>query len=143
VAQTKGAGHASATAQGDPTRIVTSNEAGDLAARTFSDLGLATQGDIAGVNNRVNRAFDKIDENQEGVAVSIALSDPDLYSGQTFAMKGNWGTFEGANALGFTAKGLIAENVLGSRSMLTMSGGVGFGVEENTFGGRVSAQIGW
>jgi hypothetical protein len=77
------------------------------------------------------------------VAVSIALSDPDLFNGQKFALKGNWGSFEGSNALGFTAKGLLAEHFLGTSSQLTMSGGLGFGLDGDTVGGRVSTQIGW
>ncbi len=115
-----------------------------------TQLGLATAGDIsainreiAGIDGRLDGAFNRIDQNEEGLAVSIALSDPDLFNGQKFALKGNWGTFEGSNALGFTARGLLAQNLFGTNSQLTMSGGLGFGLDGDTMGGRVSTQIGW
>ena len=38
---------ASKTVQGAPSHLVTSNVGGDLAAHTFAELGLVTQGDIS------------------------------------------------------------------------------------------------
>lgn len=115
---------ASKAAQSGPLELVTTDAAGNLA----SDGG---------------ETFRRIDENQEGVAVAIALSDPDLFGGQKFAIKANGGFFEGWGAFGVTAKGLLKENVFGGGEMLTVSGGFGYGVQEQTVGGRVSIQLGW
>jgi hypothetical protein len=134
---------ASTAAQGAPTRIVTTNEAGDLAAQTFADLGLAPSIDVDSLQSRIDRQGRDINENAEGVAVSMATSDPDLFGGQVFAIKGNWGNFEGSNALGFALKGRVAEDMFGTGTQLTVSGGAGFGLNEGTIGGRISAQVGW
>ena len=95
------------------------------------------------VFRRLDRNEKRSEENEEGVAVGIALSDPDLYAGKTFALKGNWGIFEGSNALGVSAKGLLADDLFGQGDQLTLSGGIGWGVDENTVGGRVSGQVSW
>jgi len=115
---------ASSAAQGPVHGLVTTDANGNLA----SDGG---------------EVFRRLDKNEEGVAVGIALSDPDLYAGKTFALKGNWGVFEGSNALGVSAKGLLADNLFGQGDQLTLSGGIGWGTDENTVGGRVSGQVSW
>ena len=58
---------ASKAAQGAPTHLVTSNASGDLAAYSYSELGLATQKDVGRLN--------------EGIAAVAALAQPILDPG--------------------------------------------------------------
>jgi hypothetical protein len=117
---------------GDPSR---SFQSGPLeVVTTDADGNLASDG---------GETFGRIDENQEGVAIAIALSDPDLFGGQTFAIKANGGYFEGSYAVGVTVKGLLVDDIFGGGGKLTVSGGAGYGVQEQTVGGRASIQLGW
>jgi hypothetical protein len=52
-----------------------------------------------------------------------------LPDGKTYAISGNWGTFEGENALAFGAIARISNNIY-------VTGGVGMGLNNNTVGGR-------
>ena len=149
---------ASATAQGAPTRIVTSNETGDLAARTVTELGLATSDDVSelqgkatdnmmaiqsntaaigNLDSRVSGNEKKIDENAEGAALALAMAGTFLpQPGESVRISGNWGNFEGSNAVAFS--GAMA---LGTQTFLTA--GVGVGLEEDTVGGRAGVSYGW
>lgn len=50
----------------------------------------------------------------------------------------NWGNYEGENALGLTAIGGLSDNFAGGR--LSVGGGVGWGMQQNSFGGRAGLQ---
>ncbi len=89
-----------------------------------------------GVRNR-------IDENSEGVAIALALQNPDLVGNETFGLSVNWGGFESSNALGIAATGVLGTDVFGAGDRLAIAGGVGFGFDEDTVGGRVGAQLSW
>jgi trimeric autotransporter adhesin len=124
------ASDASKAAQGAPTHIVTSNSSGDLAAYSFSELGLATQDDVSHLN--------------EGIAAVAALAQPILLPGQHFAMRAGWGGYDDANAIGLSAAGVVASNLLSQgRGTLTLDGGVGFGTSEGEVAGRAGASFGW
>ena len=56
--------------------------------------------------------------------------------GETFRVSGNWGNFEGSNALAFN--GAFA---LGERTYLTA--GVGVGLEQDTVASRAGVSFGW
>ena len=58
---------ASATAQGAPTRIVTTNESGDLAAQTASELGLATPQDLTELEEKTSDNMMAIQENSSSI----------------------------------------------------------------------------
>ena len=85
----------------------------------------------------------KIDENAEGVAIAMAVVNPDLTGSESFGMSFNYGNFEGSSALGFAVTGVLSRNVFGGGERLALSGGVGFGLDNDTTGGRVGAQITW
>jgi hypothetical protein len=92
---------ASRAAQGSPTHIVTSNAAGDLAAYTPSELGLATQtqvaslqSDVAGLQSDINRLGRRDQQLTEGIATVAALAQPMMLPGQHFAVRTGWGGFE-------------------------------------------------
>lgn len=67
------------------------------------------------------------------MAMAGAVALPD---GKNYAISGNWGTFEGANAVSFGAIGKVTDN-------LFVTGGVGAGLEEGTTGGRAGAMWAW
>jgi hypothetical protein len=148
----------SKTAQGAPTHIVTSNASGDLAAHTTSELGLASsadvanlesnvaglRSDVAGLQSDINRLGRRDKELTEGIAAIASLAQPILLPGQHFAMRAGWGGYDDANAVGFSAAGVVASNLLGQgRGTLTLDGGVGFGTSEGEVAGRAGASIGW
>jgi trimeric autotransporter adhesin len=110
--------------QSGPLEVVTSDAAGNLA----SDGGFI---------------FKQLKEAREGIAIAMALHDPDLVAGEKFGVRLNWGNFEGNNALALTAAGVIGTDVLTSGDRLAVSGGVGYGVDQNTVGARVGVQMTW
>ena len=121
---------ASKAAQGAPTHLVTSNASGDLAAYSYSELGLATQKDVGRLN--------------EGIAAVAALAQPILDPGQSFGMTPAWGGFDDANAVGVSAAGVLARNLLRPGSgTLALFGGVGFGTNEGQVAGRAGMSFGW
>lgn len=131
-------------AQGVATHLVTSNASGDLAAYTFSELGLASSGDLAGINSRlesVDRRLDSVDQKSDkalqGVAMAFAMAGaPTLSANETFAISGNWGGYEGKSGVAFGAALKLDGNT-------QLTGGVGYGVNDGTVGGRAGVRIGW
>jgi hypothetical protein len=86
------ASNASRQAQGTPSYLVTSNAGGDLAAYTPGQLGLATSGDISGLQGQINGLGRRENELTEGIATSFALAQPILEAGQRFGMTAAWGS---------------------------------------------------
>ena len=136
--------NASKAVQGKPTHLVTSNSAGDLAAFTVSQLGLATTGDISNLQSKINRLGDRDRELTEGLAAVVSLAQPVLLPGQHFAMRAGWGGFDGSNAVGFSAAGVVANNLLRPGfGTLVLDGGVGVGTDDGEVVGRAGASFGW
>jgi hypothetical protein len=134
---------ASLAAQSGPVLFVTSDASGNLAtAASVFDPGPIFD-ELAGLADQIAGLDERADEIEAGVAIAMALEDPDLAGTESFGIKLNYGNFEGADALGLTVAGVLARNVLGARNRLTLSGGVGWGLEESTIGGRVGAQLTW
>jgi hypothetical protein len=135
---------ASKTAQGSATHLVTSNASGDLAAYTFSELGIASSSDLAGINSRLDGVDHRIDgvalksdKALQGVAMAFAMAGaPALLPNQTFALSGNWGGYEGKN-------GVSVGGALKLGSNVQLNGGVAYGVNEGTVGGRAGVSVGW
>jgi trimeric autotransporter adhesin len=148
---------ASKTAQGAATAIVTTNASGDLAAYTAAQLGLATSGDVAGINTQITNINGQIaaingqiaglgrrdKELAGGIAIASALATPTLLTGQTFAMRGGWGNFDGSNALSFSAAGLVSRGYAGPTSSLVLDVGVGRSADTNMTTGRAGVTVGW
>lgn len=86
---------------------------------------------------------DRIDENSEGVAIALALQNPDLVGNESFGMAVNWGGFDSSNALGIAATGVLGHDLFGGGDRLAIAGGVGFGFDQDTVGGRLGAQLTW
>ncbi|MGO9474082.1 MAG: hypothetical protein ACLPWS_11870, partial [Rhodomicrobium sp.] len=88
------------------------------------------------VNKARNQAY-------EGTAVALAISQPILTNGQTFAIRGGWGDYENESAFGVSAVGLIAHDVFGYGSTIALDGGVGFGTNYNGVGGKAGVTFGF
>ncbi len=65
-------------------------------------------------------------------------------------MRFGWGTFDGANAVGMSVMGVIAEGIFWKHDRLALDGGVGFGFgsfmgyrENAVVGGRAGIQLTW
>jgi hypothetical protein len=113
----------------------------DAANKAYVDTSLAALGTT--LNQRIDNANHRIDKAFEGTAIALALSTPIFQPGQKFVIQGGWGNFEGSNAVGFGAAGLLGRDVFGSGSTVTLSGGVGTGTGLGTVAGRGAVSIGW
>ena len=91
--------------------------------------------------DRVGDAETNIRELNHFAAISTALQDPDLISDETFGLKLNWGTANGANAVGLTGAAVIVRSLFSQGGRLAISGGIGF--TDREVGGRAGAQITW
>jgi hypothetical protein len=96
--------------------------------------------------------FGQIGENSAGVAIAIALENPDLVGNETFGLSANLGFFDGNTALGVAAMGVLGHNFMGEGERWALSGGVGVSLDENNFGGqktdrtvagRAGVQVSW
>lgn len=92
--------------------------------------------DIFALQSDVSDLRDRDRELAEGIAISLALDAPVLRNGQTFAMRGGWGNFDGSNAAGITAAGALSQNVV-------VDAGVGWGASQGTVAGKAGMTIGW
>lgn len=111
-----------------PLEVVTSDQSGNLA----TDGGW-TFNELADHDNR-------IDQNKEGVAIALALDNPDLKGDENFGVMVNWGGFEGTSAVGISAIGTIHQ---GASSRWALAGGVGFTTDGSSVGGRVGVGLTW
>ena len=116
--------------QSGPLGVVTSDNAGNLA----SDNG-ALYKEVTGI--------------KAGAAIGMALSDPVLAGYESAGLKMNVSTFDGAHAVGVSAAGVVARNMMDFKNQLTVSGAVGvgqastFGYQRTMTGARGSAQFTW
>lgn len=124
---------ASRAAQSGPLEIVTTDAAGHMA----SDGGVV---------------FDKLSEHGGGIAIAMAMANPDLTGNEKFGLAGNVGFYEGNTALAFTAMGVVGRNMMGYGDRWALAGGVGFTVNEDdlgdrsggsSVGGRAGLQVSW
>jgi autotransporter adhesin len=142
---------ASRHAQGTPAYIVTSNAGGDLAAYTPHQLELASTSDIdslrGGINSLqgdINRLGNRDLELTEGIATAAALAQPVLRSGQHFGVTAGWGGFDNANAVAFSAAGILTDNMFRPGiGTLALYGGVGVGTDEGVVTSRAGVSFGW
>jgi hypothetical protein len=138
------ASDASKSAQGAPTHLVTSNAAGDLAAYTAGDLGLATAGQVSGLQSQINSLGRRDRELTEGLAAVASMAQPVLLPGQRVAMRAGWGGYDDSNAVSFTMAGVLAGNLLRPGfGSLVIDGGLGVGTDQGELAGRAGLTFGW
>jgi hypothetical protein len=135
---------ASLAAQSGPVQLVTSDAGGNLATTTLAGLGLASasdlsaiNGQIAGMNARLDDLTSRSNKAYTGVAMAFAMAGvPTLLPSESFVVTMNWGHFQSANGLALNAAVRLAPNV-------QLNGGIGYGANENLAGGRVGLRVGW
>jgi trimeric autotransporter adhesin len=88
------------------------------------------------VDKRTNKGY-------EGTALALAISQPVFLPGQNFAIRAGWGGFEDQSAVGFSAAGVIMRDPFGHGSTVSLDGGIGFGTDYNTVGGKVGVTLGF
>jgi hypothetical protein len=118
--------------------------AGDAVNMAYVDSQVAIVGadvtalrsDVDGLSKGLNSAFEKIDENAEGIALAIALGGIALPQGKDFAVAANLGFYDGHEA--FAAQAAIKLD-----NTLTLNGGIGTGFEHSKVGGRVGIMAAW
>ncbi|WP_020174556.1 hypothetical protein [Methyloferula stellata] len=128
---------ASLAAQSGPTKYVTTDANGNLAASSFGPADIAglsnsissLQANVAALQGSVRRAY-------EGTAIAMAMSGAALPDNKTYAVSANYGTFRGEN--GFGAIGQVRIN-----DYLVASGGMGIGTARGGVGGRAGLTLAW
>jgi hypothetical protein len=130
--------------QSGPVEIVTSDGGGNLATANSKQLGLASQSQVSGLSSRVDALGQRDNQLTEGIAVVASLAQPILPSGKQFAMRAGWGAYDGANALGFSAAGVVASNLLRpGAGVVILDGGLGVGADEGEVAGRAGLNFAW
>ena len=105
---------------------------------------LQQQGGVsAAVQNQINKADQKATTALQGVAIALSVADPVLRGNEVFGLRANFGAFAGQQALGFSAIGVLDQNVFGNGEKLAISAGLGIGVNNQNVGGRIGAQLTW
>jgi hypothetical protein len=138
---------ASKNQQTGPLEVVTTDQEGNLASMSMSQIASQQHVDQNTADIAGNR--DDIDTNTQGVAIAIAMEGPDLAGNETFALAANWGTFEGVNAFAASATGVLSRDVFadGSGVRLSASGGIGFSPSQDgaddSVAGRAGVQLSW
>jgi len=130
---------------------ITSNQSRARQAGPLEVVTTDANGNLASDNGAT---FEQIAENKQGIAIAMAMANPDLVGMESFGLAANWGHFDGANALAFSAMGVLSRDFFGdgTGTRFSLSGGVGVSLDdESLFGnsadrtvaGRVGAQLTW
>jgi hypothetical protein len=129
------------------TTRITNVEAVNGAQQTeIADLqtDVAALNDTAGgLQSQIDQLNSKDKDLAEGIAIALSLDKPYLHSGQTFGVNVGWGGFDGQNAVGLTAAGIIDRGAFGPNSTTTLHGGVAAGTGSGQIGGRAGVSFGW
>ena len=80
--------------------------------------------------------FDQLSEHGAGIAIAIAMENPDLVANERFGIAANLGFFEGNTALAVSMMGVLGHDFAGHGERWALSGGVGVSLKEEDFGGR-------
>jgi len=104
---------------------------------TPSELGLATSKDLSSLQNTDKKLT-------EGLAAVASMAQPIILPGQTFAVRAGWGGYDDANALSFSAAGVLAKNLVrDGYGTLVADAGLGVGTNEGEVAGRAGLSFGW
>jgi hypothetical protein len=95
------------------------------------------------LQSQINNLNQRDDELAEGIAIALALDQPFFHAGQTFALNIGWGGYDGANAVGVTAAGIVDRGSLGPTSTTTLHGGIGAGTGQGQVAGKAGLSFGW
>jgi hypothetical protein len=129
---------ASAAAQSGPVQIVTSDANGNLATD-----GGALFGSLNRLQNSINQLQQEDKKLRSGIAIAMAVEQPIFHNGQTVAFNVGYGTFNGTNALGATAAGIVDRGIFGPGSTVTVYAGGGVDSDGHTAAGKAGVSFGW
>jgi hypothetical protein len=104
----------------------------------FANAAIAgLQSDVTGLRGDVNRAFQEIDQNTQGIAVAIAMGGLVLPDAKNFAVAANVGFYDDKQA--FAAQAAVRLD-----RTFTLNGGVGIGMNDSSsVGGRAGVMAAW
>ena len=132
------------TAPGITSAESRNRQSGPLEVATTDSNGhLATDG---------GQIFRELGEQGAGIAIAMALENPDLVGNETFGLAANLGFFEGNTALGVALMGVLGHNFVGGGERWAIAGGVGVSLNQNELGGqgtdrtvagRAGVQVSW
>ncbi len=132
------------TAPGITSAESRNRQSGPLEVATTNSNGhLATDG---------GQIFRELGEQGAGIAIAMALENPDLVGNETFGLAANLGFFEGNTALGVALMGVLGHNFVGGGERWAIAGGVGVSLNQNELGGqgtdrtvagRAGVQVSW
>jgi YadA head domain repeat (2 copies) len=113
-------------------------------------LQLPTTDESGNLASDGGETFKAIARLRAGVAIALAVSPPVLAHGERFGMRLAWGGFDGANAMGVSVMGVLAENTFSTHDRLALDGGVGYGFgdfmgyrENAVLGAHAGMQFTW
>ena len=119
---------ASKAAQSGPLEVVTSDASGNLAT------------DGGAIFSSLNKAFRKIDENSQGIAIALAMGGISVPDSKNFSITAGYGNFDGTSAFASQMAVRLDQSMI-------LTGGVGVGLAEgdasSKVGGRVGVQVSW
>jgi trimeric autotransporter adhesin len=134
------AGITSATslaAQTGPTKVVTTDAFGNLAAASFTPQDISgLQSNVSALQQNVSVLQTQMRQAFEGTAIAIALGGASLPADKRFAISTNWGNFRGQNAVGVAAQMRLTDYAVANV-------GVGGGFAQGGFGSRAGVTLAW
>ena len=110
----------------------------DMGGNRVENVGTPVLGTDATNKAYVDKGLNKA---YEGTAIALAISQPVFLPGQTFAVRGGWGDYAGQNAFGVSAAGVVAHNVFGYGSTVSLDAGVGAG--NSSVAGKAGVTVGF
>jgi hypothetical protein len=119
--------------------------ASDLSkSRQLGQVNVVTNDQFGNLADDGGEIFQRLDEHDSGIAMSLAMANPSLVEGEKFGIATAWGTFAGAHAFTGTAMGVVGEDLVADGDRLAVFGGVGIGFEhgrgDTVYGGRAGMQ---
>jgi autotransporter adhesin len=128
---------ASLAAQSGPTKFITADGGGNVAASAYGPTDIANlqssvgslQTSVATLQGDVKRAF-------EGTAIALAMGGGALPDNKKFALSMNVGTFSGQSGGAVSAQYRLADNVI-------LDAGVGAGFAQGGVGARGGLTVAW
>jgi hypothetical protein len=128
---------ASLAAQTGPTKVVTTDAFGNLAAASFTPQDISSlQSNVGALQQNVSVLQTQVRQAFEGTAIAIALGGAALPSDKKFAISTNWGNFRGQNAVGVAAQLRLSNYAVANV-------GVGGGFAQGGIGSRAGVTFAW
>jgi hypothetical protein len=128
-----GLGTASTAAQTGPVSIVTADQSGTLGTGTAASLGLATTGDIAGLQGQINNLYREDTKLRGGIAMSSAIPTAIVLPSERFTLGADWANYLSANAIGVSGAARIGSfDADGTRVDVQAHIGAGFATDNGS-----------